>query len=404
MTKPLTYILVCSYAAMMMCCGACSHEKNELSHDAAHDHGHEDQHKAHDDHDSHDEHDGHHDHEGHDHGNGEEITLEPEQAQRMGVTTMHAHPADFTHSIRATGTVGASASAAGSVSAPTAGIFTYAPGIYVGSYVNKGQRIGTIKSATVTGGDANAAARATLDAARTELDRLKPLYEKKLVTAERYNAAVAAYNLAKAQYSPAAASGAVTAPISGVITALTATEGQYVETGTTVATLSNGSQLTLTADVPDRYASRIKDIKDARIILNDNTVYTLSELDGHKVTTGATAASSPGYLPVTFTFEPAEGIHPGAIVQVYLLTERQPDVISLPLTAITEQQGNHFVYIRVDDEGYVKSPVTLGATDGQRVQILKGVHPHDDVVVTGVTALRLAETSGAVPEGHSHSH
>ena len=46
----------------------------------------------------------------------------------------------------------------------------------------------------------------------------------------------------------------------------------------------------------------------------------------------------------------------------------------------------------------------LGATDGARREILSGIKNGDKVVTAGTTYVRLAESSGAVPEGHSHNH
>jgi len=315
------------------------------------------------------------------------------------------HAGDFTDALRVSGRITGTATNSGSVSSPKAGIFTFAGGITAGTRVAAGQVIGTVRSTGVTGGDSNAAAKAALDAAKRELDRIKPLYEKQLVTAERYNQALSDYEVAKATYSPAAASGRVTAPVSGVITDLAVGQGEYVEAGTVVARLADGSSLTLTADVPDRYLASVRNFDDARIVLNHTgETVDISTLHGRKAAGSGSVSATPGYVPVVFTFDNNGDFVPGQYVEVYLLGQPRKDVITVPLSAISEQQGNYFVYIRIDDEGYVKSPVTLGARDGRRVEITHGVHPHDDVVVEGVTAVRLAETSGAVPEGHTHSH
>ncbi len=404
------YIAIAAYIAMMTGVTSCSHEKNELVHDHAHEHGHEHHDHEGEDHDhdedEHEDHEHEHEgHEGHNHGTGQEIVLEPEQAAKMGVKTAHVHAGTFADAVHATGRITGTAAAMGLVSAPTPGIFSFAPGIAAGTQVKRGQVIGHIKATGVAGGDSNAAALANLNAAKREVERLKPLYEKQLVTAEKYNAAVAAYEVAKAQYSPAAASGAVTAPVSGVMTEVIAGQGQYVEPGAEIARVSDGSMLTLTVDLPDRYAAKMPSLTSARVLLNNNaTTIDLAELGARKVTASAAVSTTPGYVPVVFTFKNDGRLLPGSIVEVYLLGTEREGVISLPLSAITEQQGHYFVYIKVDDEGYLKSPVTLGARDGRSVEILSGVHPHDDVVVEGAMAVKLAESSGAVPEGHSHSH
>ena len=64
---------------------------------------------------------------------------------------------------------------------------------------------------------------------------------------------------------------------------------------------------------------------------------------------------------------------PGSFVEVYLLSEERQGVISLPVSAITEEQGLNFVYLQVDAECYKKQEVKLGMNDGCRVKILSGM-------------------------------
>ena len=48
-------------------------------------------------------------------------------------------------------------------------------------------------------------------------------------------------------------------------------------------------------------------------------------------------------------------------------------MISVPVSALTEEQGVHFVYIREDEECYRKQEVRLGASDGQQTEITEGL-------------------------------
>ena len=56
-----------------------------------------------------------------------------------------------------------------------------------------------------------------------------------------------------------------------------------------------------------------------------------------------------------------------------------------------------------DEEGYKKQPVTLGADNGERVQILSGVKAGDKVVTQGAYQVKLAGATNAIP-AHSHEH
>lgn len=68
-----------------------------------------------------------------------------------------------------------------------------------------------------------------------------------------------------------------------------------------------------------------------------------------------------------------------------------------------EEQGLYFVYLQLDEEGYKKQEVTLGASNGKKVQILTGLKAGDRVVTKGAYQVKLASASNAIP-AHSHEH
>lgn len=60
-------------------------------------------------------------------------------------------------------------------------------------------------------------------------------------------------------------------------------------------------------------------------------------------------------------------------------------------------------FIRLDEEGYKKQEVKLGANNGAEVQILSGLKPGDTVVTQGAYQVKLASASNAIP-AHTHNH
>lgn len=373
---------------------------DELSHDHSHHHSQEEAGHGHEGEEGHDH--------AHAHGEGDAhepegtIVLSPHMAERLGVKVDTAALTDMAPVAKAAGIIEMSAAAGGTAAAPAAGIVTLARGIDLGSEVRAGQLIATVKASAVTGGDPNAAARADLEAARAELDRVKPLWEDRLVTRAQYNQAVAAYERARAAYSAPAASGRVTAPVTGVITSLDARSGQFVDTGAPIASINGDGAMTLRADVPAARYAALSRVTDARIVLPYGGDILVSEAGGRRV--GASvAAARAGYVPVTFTFSDSRAI-PGTAVDVYLMGDGSRRALTVPETAIVEQQGSFFVYVRLDEDCYLKVPVTTGATDGRRREITSGLHGGEAVVSAATTAITLAAAAGNVPEGHSHSH
>jgi multidrug efflux pump subunit AcrA (membrane-fusion protein) len=135
---------------------------------------------------------------------------------------------------------------------------------------------------------------------------------------------------------------------------------------------------------------------------DNEALYKLSALNGRLVSYGRSATENGGFIPVVFEFDNVGDLIPGSFVEVYLLSNNSTEALTVPLTAITEEQGLYFVYIQVEDEAFLKRQVTLGANDGERVEILQGVAEGEQVVTHGAYNIKLASTSTAIPHGHTH--
>lgn len=375
---------------------ACKHEANELAHH--HDHGHE-----HDEH-MHEEDGEEHEHE-HEHG-ANDIVIEPEDAKKFGIETEKVSLQPFNNVIQVTGQLVNASTDEATVTATTPGIVTLSGSIEVGKSVGAGQAFASISSQGISGGDPNAAARVAVNAAKAELDRLTPLLAEGIVTQKEYNAAKAAYDAARASFSSGAASGKVTTPISGVVTQLLVKSGQYVEAGTPIAVVSKNSSLMLRADLPEKYRTMLSNIVGANMRTSySNSWVNIDAFKGHRVEVAqGQAAARTGYIPVYFTLENDGTLSSGSYADVCLITNVGSDAIVVPTEAISEQQGAYFVYVKESEHCYEKRRVTLGESNGSETAITSGLEPGDEVVVKGAIMVKLAESSGAVPEGHSHSH
>ena len=157
--------------------------------------------------------------------------------------------------------------------------------------------------------------------------------------------------------------------------------------------------------MPENCFNELKNISGANFkTAYGNTVYKLSDLNGRLLSFGRTSGAQSFYVPVTFEFDNTGDIISGSYADVYLLSSPSEGVISVPVSAITEEQGLFFVYIQIDDDCYEKQEVALGQNNGERAMILSGLSEGDRVVTKGVYHVKLAAISSVIPEGHSHSH
>lgn len=347
----------------------------------------------------------HHDHGSHA-GQSDEIVLKPSDAKRFGVYSKMVKPQQFNEILKVSGQIVSAPNDQSVVSASSSGIVSYTSGIVEGKKVSTGTAVASISAKGMAGGDANEAALIAYEAAKRELDRITPLHEDGIISTKDYNAAKQTYEQAKAAYSGNSTGSTATAPTTGVITRLIVKQGEYVEAGQPIAVISGNTRLTLRADLPERYYNFLPTITTANFRASySDEIISLDDVNGKLVSSSAVAASDqPGYIPVYFTFDNNGMAVPGAFVEVYLIGSTRQGAIVLPIDAVTEQQGKHYVYVKLDDECYEKRMVTLGHSNGKEVEILSGLTRKDEVVSHGAVIVKLAEASGVVPEGHSHNH
>ena len=348
-----------------------------------------------------------HDHEGeheHEHAAGE-IEFSHEQAERFGVKTTKVAKTDFNEVLSVSGRIDPAQGDQVTVIARSSGVIRLGRNVVVGSFVNQGDSLGNISAQNIVGGDQNENARITYETARRELERITPLYHDKIVTQKEYNAAKEAFEKASIAYNSHSPAGSVAAsPIAGTITSLLVADGDYVETGAPIAVVSKNTRLILRADLPERYASALPKFTTATFKPTySDTAFDLREMGGRRVSAATAATATPGYIPIAFEFTNDGKVVPGSYAQVFLIGSVKHDCIVAPIEAITEEQGNFFVYVRLDEDCYMKNPVTLGMNDGKQVEVLSGIKEGDDLVTTGAIMIKMASNAGAVP-GHDHNH
>lgn len=238
---------------------------------------------------------------------------------------------------------------------------------------------------------------------------MKSLVKNKIVSDKDFAQAEQNYENARLSYEALAKNHSaigqnITAPIAGYVKSILVNEGDYVTIGQPLVSVTQNHRLFLRAEVSEKYYPYLRTISSANFQTPyNNKVYELKELSGKLLSFGKTSGDNSFYVPVTFEFDNKGEVIPGSFVEVYLLSSELENVISLPRTALTEEQGIFFVYLQLDEEGYKKQEVTLGADNGKSVQILTGVKAGDRVVTEGAYQVRLASASNAIP-AHSHEH
>ncbi len=410
-----TYIISFFIIAAMLVTGCNSGKKeNNNSPKDAHEHvdgdGHDHDQESGDGHE-------HSEGDGHDHGSkakgegehSEEIPFSKAQAQAVGLQVQTVTAGTFNQVIKTSGQIQTAQGDEATIVATSSGIVSFVnSSIADGTAVRAGEAIVTISAKNLQDGDPSAKAKIAYVAASKEYQRAEGLIQEKIISAKDFEQIRLRYETAKTTYEALAsnvtANGVrVSSPISGYLKNRMVNQGEYVSVGQPIATVSQNKRLQLRAEVSENYFKNLKSISSANFkMAYDNTVYKLSDLNGRLLSFGKADGQQSFFIPVTFEFDNIGDIIPGSFTEVYLLSIPQQNIISVPASAITEEQGLYFVYLQLDEEGYKKQEVTLGQNDGVRTQITSGLKIGDKVVTKGVYQVKLAAISSVMPEGHSH--
>lgn len=358
-----------------------------------------------------------HNHEGeeHDHeheaeaAHSDEIVFPPAKAEAAGVKVETIQPKTFNQVIKTSGQVLAAQGDETVVVATVSGVVSFKSPVTDGMSVRQGAQLLVLSSKDMIDGNPVQRAKVAYEIAKKEYERAKGLLESKIVSEKDFNQIKQSYENARISYEAVAknqtAGGQViTSPMSGFVKSCLVNEGDYVQVGQPLVSITQNRRLFLRAEVSEKYYSYLKGITTANFKTPyDDKVYELPELKGRLLSFGKASGAASFFVPVTFEFDNRGDVIPGSYVEVYLLSSPMNDVLALPHEALTEEQGLFFVYLQIDEEGYKKQEVTLGADSGKEVQILTGLKPGDRVVTKGAYQVKLASASNAIP-AHSHEH
>ena len=388
---------------------ACNDNANKVSEsNTGHNHDHSDHDHNHND----DNHDHAHDHD-HDHDHGEdhsdEIIFTTEQAKAAGLQTQIISPGTFHEVVKTSGQIQSSQGDEVTIVATGNGTLTFSnAAIAEGKSIAAGESIITISAKNLQEGDPIAKIKIEYETAERELKRAESLIADKIISDKDFQLARQRYENARTVYNAQAAnvtsSGLrVTSPIAGFLKNRLVNQGEYVTIGQPIAVVSQNRKLQLKAEVSERYFNNLKGLSTAHFkTAYDTITYKLNSLNGKLLSYGKTTNSSSFYIPVIFEFDNKGDVIPGAYTEVYLLSTPLQNVIAIPLTAITEEQGLHFVYLRIGKEAYKKQEVQLGQSDGDRVHVKSGLESGNEIVTKGAYQVKIAANASIIPEGHTH--
>jgi membrane fusion protein, heavy metal efflux system len=145
-------------------------------------------------------------------------------------------------------------------------------------------------------------------------------------------------------------------------------------------------------------------LSDAHVELISGEIVSLGDLNGKLISYARNVNSESHLLPVYMEIANQSGIIPGTLVDIYLKTTDSQARITVPNTALIEEQGNYFVFVQIHPESFEKREIKTGQTDGYFTEIVKGLSENERVVSRGALMVKMAAASGAIDPHSGHVH
>jgi membrane fusion protein (multidrug efflux system) len=226
-------------------------------------------------------------------------------------------------------------------------------------------------------------ARATYELATAQHKRLASLFDEGIVPEAEIEKLEAQVKTSKSSLENAElmfTRCTITAPISGVIRRLDATEGLLLNVSDPVAEILQVDKVKAVVGIPESDVALVRDIKDVTL--------TIQALDNKEIVgRHHFLASSPENDARLYRLELAIDnednlIMPGMFFRAQLVKRVITDAVAVPLFTVIKREDQQFVF--VEEDGVAKKlPVELGIMEDWRVQITKGLSPGSRVVVEG---------------------
>ncbi len=229
-------------------------------------------------------------------------------------------------------------------------------------------------------------ARATLDDAQQQFDRIESIHERGLVSRQEFDRARNNLAGAKARLERAEASLAeareqlsytrIIAPYGGILTERHVELGESVSPGQPLLSGLSLEQLRVVVDLPQQYADLARRDRQAKVTLGDGRVLETGDMTFY-----------PYANPETHTFrlrmrlnEPNGSLFPGMLVKVGVPVAAR-EVLWIPASSLVRRSELRAVFV-LDEQGRPRlRQVRTGAQQDGRLEVLAGLSEGEQVVM-----------------------
>ncbi len=248
-----------------------------------------------------------------------------------------------------------------------------------------------------------AAAQANVNAAQVEVDKLKPLVEKNIISEVQLETAKARLKQAQSSYNSIAANisyGTIKSPVDGYVGAINLRAGSLVSP-------SSQTPLTTVSEIDKVYAyfamnekeyldfimaaeggvrdEKIKNLPKVSLILANGEEYAQ---EGTIETVNSQVNQNTGSVNFRAVFDNPQRLLTNGNSATLKIPKTYTDVVVVPIEATTERQGTTYVYKLNEDNAAVATAIRVKDEIGNLYIVTEGIEQGDRIVAKGIQNLK----------------
>jgi len=194
------------------------------------------------------------------------------------------------------------------------------------------------------------------------------------------------------------------APIAGTVVKSYIRTGMQVNAGEPLFRIADMSRMWLSVQVPAAKRSAIENPGAAVFyIQGSEKMYGMDEMNGRLVSAGRQVNPQTRTLTLIYEVDNREGLHSGLFVTAEIDTDQKENVIAIPESALTEEEGNFVVFVQIAGESFEKRTISIGIRNKGWVEVLTGLEEGEYVVTINPYQVKLASMTSEAP-AHGHTH
>ena len=241
------------------------------------------------------------------------------------------------------------------------------------------------------------------DNSKSNLDRVKGLYENNNVSLSEYESAKDNYAASNSAHRTGPinvdlkekelAYYKLYAPIDGIVTEVPAARNEQIQPGETIVTIVSGEEIAVNVGLPVSLISRVETGQTVSIEFSSLPGRVF---DGVVSEVSFTAASGSSTYPVKIEVEnPTSDVRPGMTADVTFtlspVDAGETAALVVPSSAVGQSSEGSFVFVAVEGENdqatVKKRPISIGEFSNDGFEVLEGLQDGELVVTAGVESL-----------------